>query len=62
MLRRLFWSVVAVTRVVYFHVNVTCFAAKHLKFDSRYSIISANRSRLVSAPVVIMFLISAFRS
>ena len=37
MLRRLFLSVVSVTRVVYFHVNVTCFAAKHLKFDSHYS-------------------------
>ena len=36
-LRRLFLSVVSVTRVVYFHVNVTCFAAKHLKFDSHYS-------------------------
>ena len=36
-LRRLFLSVVSVTRAVYFHVNVTCFAAKHLKFDSHYS-------------------------
>ena len=27
MLRRLFLYVVSVTRVVYFHVNVTCFAA-----------------------------------
>ena len=30
-------SVVSVTSVVYFHVNVTCFAAEHLKFDSHYS-------------------------
>ena len=32
-LRRLFLSVVSVTRVVYFHVNVTCFSAKqcHVK-------------------------------
>ena len=30
-------SVVFVTRAVYFHVNVICLAAKHLKFDSRYS-------------------------
>ena len=36
-LRRLFLSVVSVTRAVYFHVNMTCFAAKHLKFDSHYS-------------------------
>ena len=36
-LRRLFLSVVSVTRVVYFHANVTCFAAKHLKFNSDYS-------------------------
>ena len=40
----------SVTRVAYFHVNVTCFAAKHLQFDSQ------------SAPVVDVFLISAFRS
>ena len=33
----LFLSDVSVTRVVYFHVNVTCVAAKHLKFDSHYS-------------------------
>ena len=33
----LFLSVVSVTRAVYFHVNVTCFAAKHLKFDSHCS-------------------------
>ena len=37
-----------------------CFAAKHLKFDS--IIVISARSRLVSAPVVDMFLISAFRS
>ena len=30
-------AVVSVTRVVYFHVNVTRFAAKHLKFESHYS-------------------------
>ena len=36
-LRRLFLSVVSVTRVVYFLVNMTCFAAKHLKFDSYHS-------------------------
>ena len=36
-LRRLFLSVVSVAHVVYFHVNVTCFAAKHLKFDSHHS-------------------------
>ena len=36
-LGRLVLSVVFVTRAVYFHVNETCFAAKHLKFDSRYS-------------------------
>ena len=36
-LRRLFLSLFSVTRAVYFHVNVTCFAAKHLKFDSHYS-------------------------
>ena len=36
-LRRLFLSVLSVTRVVYFHANVTCFAAKHLKFNSHYS-------------------------
>ena len=35
-LQRLFLSVSSVTRVVYFHVNVTCFAAKHFKFDSHY--------------------------
>ena len=28
--------VVSVTRVVYFHVNVTCFAANHSKFNSHY--------------------------
>ena len=33
----LFLFAVCVTRAVYFHVNVTCFAAKHLKFDSHYS-------------------------
>ena len=33
----LFLFVVCVTRAVYFHVNVTCFATKHLKFDSHYS-------------------------
>ena len=32
-----FLSVVSVTRAVYFHANVTCFAAKHLKFDRHYS-------------------------
>ena len=37
LLRRLFLSVVPMTRAVYFHVNVTCFAPKHLKFDSHYS-------------------------
>ena len=36
-LRRLFLSVVSLTRVVYFYVNVTCFAAKHLKFDNHHS-------------------------
>ena len=36
-LGRLVLSVVFVTRAVYFHVNETCFAAKYLKFDSRYS-------------------------
>ena len=36
-LRWLFLSVVFVTRVVNSHVNVTCFAAKHLKFDRRHS-------------------------
>ena len=36
-LRRLFLSVVSVTRAVYFHVDVTCFATKHLKFDNHYS-------------------------
>jgi len=36
-LRRIFLSVVSVTRVIYFHVDVTCFAAKRLKFDSHYS-------------------------
>ena len=55
----LFLSVVSVTRAVYFHVNVTCFAAKHLKFDSHYS---NYRQEPISAPVVDTFLISAFRS
>ena len=54
-LRRLFLSFVSVTLVVYFHVNLTCFAAKHLKFDRA-------RSRFVSAPVVDMLLISALPS
>ena len=35
-LRRLFLFVVSVIRVVYFHVNVTCFAANHSKFNSHY--------------------------
>ena len=34
---RLFLSAVSVTRAVYFSVNATYFAAKHLKFDSSYS-------------------------
>ena len=34
---RLFLSAVSVTRAVYFPVNATYFAAKHLKFDSSYS-------------------------
>ena len=36
-LRRLFLSVASVTRAVYFHVNMSCFAAKHLKFDCHFS-------------------------
>ena len=34
---RLFLSAVSVTRAVYFPVNATYFAAKHLKFGSSYS-------------------------
>ena len=34
---RLFLSAVSVTRAVYFPVNATYFASKHLKFDSSYS-------------------------
>ena len=37
LLRRLFLSVVFVTRPVYFHLNLICFAAKHVKFDSCYN-------------------------
>ena len=34
---RLFLSAVSLTRAVYFPVNATYFAAKHLNFDSSYS-------------------------
>ena len=36
----LFLSVVSVTRAVYFHVNVTCFTARHLNLDTCYSKLS----------------------
>ena len=36
----LFLSVVLVTGSVHLYVNVTCFAAKHLKFDSRYTTVA----------------------